>query len=84
MTSTTDIPDERPVANTSENDPLLDHSDDATQDEQNVWYNLVAGEIISNPYKSYCELTSPNLTGSAGLAQIGIWVVSFYRGRFAV
>lgn len=84
MTSTTDIPDERPVANSSENDPLLDHSGDVTQDEWNIWYNLVAGEIMSNSYKSYCELTISDLIDSAGLAQIGIWVVSFYTGRFAV
>lgn len=47
MSSTTDIPQERPVANSSENDPLLDHSGDVTQDERNIWFNLIAGEVIS-------------------------------------
>lgn len=78
MTSTTEIPEERPVANASENDPLLDHPDDVTQDERNIWSNLIAGEIIWSPRKSYCELTIFGLTDSAGLAQIGIWVVSVH------
>ncbi|KAJ5793117.1 uncharacterized protein N7503_009095 [Penicillium pulvis] len=42
MSSTTNIPEERPVANSSENDPLLDHSGDVTQDERNIWFNLIA------------------------------------------
>ncbi|KAJ5643961.1 Cytochrome b561 eukaryote [Penicillium longicatenatum] len=56
MTSGTVIPEERPVANPSENDPLLAHSEDVGQDEKNVWFNLIAD--------------------SAGLAQIGIWVLA--------
>ncbi|KAJ6093320.1 Cytochrome b561 eukaryote [Penicillium sp. IBT 16267x] len=76
MTSTTDIPEERPVANSSENDPLLDHSSNVIQEERNIWFNLISGEIMSNSYKSYCELTTSDLTDSAGLAQIGIWVLA--------
>ena len=78
MTSTTDVPEERPVANSSENDPLLDHSSNDIQEERNIWSNLISGEIMSDSYKSYCELTPSDLTDSAGLAQIGIWVVSAY------
>jgi hypothetical protein len=52
MTTGTDIPEERPVANPSENDPLLAHSEDVGQDEKNVWFNLIAGEITSSFYNS--------------------------------
>lgn len=60
MSSTTNIPEERPVANASENDPLLDHSGDVTQVERNIWFNLIAGEVISILFSmGYCELTIP-------------------------
>ena len=77
MASATGIPQEHPQTIESRADePLLGGPGAVTQkDESGIQYNVLTGEMLCSIIPEWAELTDI-ATGTAAIAQAGIWVVS--------
>ena len=71
MASATGIPEQDPTTTAGEDEPLLGRPGDASQTTDGLQYNLVLGW-----WQICCDAEANSITGTAILAQAGIWILA--------